>query len=238
MKGTCTRGLECPYKHDTNEPNNSVSDQNLKNRYLGKSDPLAEKILNKYFASKMKQQLPADPNIKTLVVHSLGENVSHAEIKETFQKFGEVESININMGKSHLKTAEVTYKTRREAEEAMSNLFNKLTIQNTLYSVRWKIVSEENNPLGINYDNDDDLLVPPDFTNKNNAGINRPKPPCIPPPEIYHDNDKQQKALLNIIQQSQQAEPHLYPSMNPFATVLIISNFFVKILKGGKRKFN
>lgn len=221
LKGQCNRGSECPYKHDTNENINSVSDQNLKNRYLGKNDPLAQKILNKYFTNKIKQQLPSDPNIKTLVVPSLGENVSHSDIKETLQNYGEIESVNLNIGKGNYKIAEITFKTRLDAEKAMSSLFNKLTIHNTLYTIRWKSGVEETNPLGLNYDNEDDLLVPPDYTDKINFG-NKPKPPMIPPPEIYHDQDKQQKVLLNILHQSQNPNQKQYPSMNPYATVSFV----------------
>ena len=217
LKGQCNRGLECPYKHDKNETN-TVSDQNMKNRFYGKNDPLAEKILKKYFSSKTKLENPADISIRTLVILSLGENVSHPELKETFEKFGEIESLNVTIGKNNVKTAEVTFKTRLAAEEAAFNLHNKLMINNVNLNIRWKVNEEENAGAGQRYENEDDLLIPPEMTDTRKVG-NRPRPPLIPPPEIYHDQDKQQKVLLNMLHQSQNPTNFAYPSMNPYATV-------------------
>lgn len=220
LKGICNRGLECPYKHDKNELNAS-SDQNMKDRFHGKNDPLAEKILNKYFAHKAKLENPKDLNIKTLVVQGLGDNVSHSELKEIFEKYGEIENFNINMGKSKIRTAEVTFAARLPAEEAISNLANKLTINNVNLAVKWKIPDEEIvNLVGIPYENFDNLLIPPEMTDTRTL---KPKPPVIPPPEIYQDQDKQQQVLLNIIHQSQNKGVNAYPSMNPYAIVLFFN---------------
>ena len=191
----------------------------MKNRFYGKNDPLAEKILKKYFASKTRLDHPSDPNVKSLIIPSLGESVSHTELKELFEQYGDIESLNINISKSNIRTAEITFKTRMSAEEAISSLFNKLTINNVNLTLRWKIIDNENNGLGnIRYDNEDDLLIPPEMTDTRRIG-NKPRPPLIPPPEIYHDQTKQQKVLLNIVHQSQNLTSHNYPSMNPYATV-------------------
>lgn len=220
LKGQCNRGLECPYKHDKNETN-TVSDQNMKNRFHGKNDPLAEKILKKYFSSKTKLENPADLSIKTLVIPSLGENVSHTELKDVFEKFGEIEFLNVNIGKSNIRTAEITFKTRMEAEEAVFNLDNKLIINNVSLNIRWKVSEEESGIGSHRCENEDDLLIPPEMTDTRKIG-NKPRPPSIPPPEIYHDQDKQQKVLLNMLHQSQNSlnpVSQAYPSMNPYATV-------------------
>ena len=222
LKGECNRGLECPYKHDQNEVN-TVSDQNMKDRFHGKNDPLAEKILKKYFATKTKMDNPSDPTIKTLIIPSLGENVSHAELKELFEKYGEIESMNI-LSKKNLKSAEITYKTRMAAEEAISTLFNKIKINDVSLTVHWKSPPEEKRDLGLRYENDDELLIPPEVTDSKNIA-NRPRPPLIPPPEIYHDQNKQQKVLLNIVHQSQRPMNNAYPSMNPYAIVFILWTF-------------
>ncbi|KAJ1526506.1 Pre-mRNA-splicing factor slt11, partial [Nowakowskiella sp. JEL0078] len=42
-KGDCTRGDECPYRHEL-PVENELSQQNLKDRYHGSNDPVANKI--------------------------------------------------------------------------------------------------------------------------------------------------------------------------------------------------
>ncbi len=191
----------------------------MKDRFHGKNDPLAEKILKKYFANKSKAENPSDSSIKTLIIPSLGDTVSHADLKEFFEKYGEIEQMNI-LSKKTTKSAEITYKTRMAAEEAISTLSNKIAINNVSLSLNWKTPPEVKRDLGIRYDNDDDLLIPPEVTDSKNMG--KPRPPLIPPPEIYHDHNKQQKVLLNIVHQSQKTLNNAYPSMNPYAIV----NFF------------
>ncbi|XP_053992088.1 pre-mRNA-splicing factor RBM22-like [Hylaeus volcanicus] len=47
VRGECKRGEECPYRHEVDthhDPN--LADQNTKNRYMGKDDPVAHKILS------------------------------------------------------------------------------------------------------------------------------------------------------------------------------------------------
>lgn len=47
LKGECTRGEGCPYRHALpSESDNSVK-QNIKDRYNGSNDPVAMKMLNR-----------------------------------------------------------------------------------------------------------------------------------------------------------------------------------------------
>lgn len=47
VKGDCKRGTECPYRHEMPVENN-LSNQNLQDRYYGRADPVARKILSIY----------------------------------------------------------------------------------------------------------------------------------------------------------------------------------------------
>ena len=51
VKGECTRGDECPYRHEI-PASNTLSHQNIKDRYHGTNDPVASKILNTYAESR------------------------------------------------------------------------------------------------------------------------------------------------------------------------------------------
>lgn len=49
VKGECTRGDLCPYRHEMpTDPNNPLAKQNIKDRYYGSSDPVAEKMLKRH----------------------------------------------------------------------------------------------------------------------------------------------------------------------------------------------
>jgi pre-mRNA-splicing factor RBM22/SLT11 len=43
VKGECKRGEECPYRHEMpNDPSDPLSNQNIKDRYYGVNDPVAD----------------------------------------------------------------------------------------------------------------------------------------------------------------------------------------------------
>jgi pre-mRNA-splicing factor RBM22/SLT11 len=57
-RGKCKRGAECPYRHEMPE-DNELSKQNIKDRYYGINDPVANKILRRV-ADEPKLEPPED----------------------------------------------------------------------------------------------------------------------------------------------------------------------------------
>lgn len=53
--GNCKRGNECPYRHEL-PPDNNLANQNIKDRYYGHNDVVAQKILD-----KIKKDIPESP---------------------------------------------------------------------------------------------------------------------------------------------------------------------------------
>ena len=48
VKGECKRGEECPYRHEMpKDPNGPMAKQNMKDRYYGVNDPVAEKMMER-----------------------------------------------------------------------------------------------------------------------------------------------------------------------------------------------
>lgn len=48
VKGECKRGEECPYRHEKpTDPDDPLADQNIKDRYYGINDPVADKLLKR-----------------------------------------------------------------------------------------------------------------------------------------------------------------------------------------------
>lgn len=124
VKGTCTRGDECPYRHEMPDPeaqeDQANRDQNIKNRYYGKNDPLTSKI-----EEKVLGKVPAPPSnqkIKTLLVHNC-QSLKESDLKRTFEKIGEIDLIELKD-----KIAMITFNTREIAEKAMSLHYGSLII--------------------------------------------------------------------------------------------------------------
>ena len=65
-KGTCTRGSECPYRHEKPPEESDLSHQNIKDRYYGVNDPVAKRILAR--AKEGTLHPPEDTDITTLYI--------------------------------------------------------------------------------------------------------------------------------------------------------------------------
>lgn len=60
VKGECKRGEECPYRHESpNDPEDPLSNQNIRDRFYGTNDPVADKMF------KRLQEITKDEKIKS-----------------------------------------------------------------------------------------------------------------------------------------------------------------------------
>ncbi|XP_005190430.1 pre-mRNA-splicing factor RBM22 [Musca domestica] len=134
VKGECKRGEECPYRHDKpNEPDDPLCEQNIKDRYYGRNDPVAEKIM-KRAASLPTLEPPEDRNITTLYVGNLPEDITEPELRDHFYQFGEIRSIALV---PRQQCAFVQYTKRSAAELAAEKSFNKLILQGKKATIKW-----------------------------------------------------------------------------------------------------
>lgn len=134
VKGECKRGEECPYRHDKpNEPDDPLSEQNIKDRYYGVNDPVAEKIM-KRAASLPTLEPPEDRTITTLYVGNLGEHVTETDLKNHFYHFGEVRTITVV---PRQQCGFVQFTKRSAAEEAAEKTFNKLVLGGRKLTIKW-----------------------------------------------------------------------------------------------------
>ena len=58
VKGACTRGAECPYRHEMPTGDPELANQNYKDRYYGTNDPVANKMLKR--AAEMSKLMPPE----------------------------------------------------------------------------------------------------------------------------------------------------------------------------------
>ncbi|KAI9194779.1 hypothetical protein LWI28_009121 [Acer negundo] len=132
VRGECTRGAECPYRHEM-PITGELSQQNIKDRYYGVNDPVAMKLLNK--AGEMPSlEPPEDEGIKTLYVGGVDARVTEQDLRDNFYSHGEIESIKMHPQKAF---AFVTYTTREGAEKAAEELSNRLVIKGLRLKLMW-----------------------------------------------------------------------------------------------------
>eukprot|EP00745_Piridium_sociabile_P023032 TRINITY_DN35876_c0_g3_i1.p1 TRINITY_DN35876_c0_g3~~TRINITY_DN35876_c0_g3_i1.p1 ORF type:complete len:347 (+),score=73.68 TRINITY_DN35876_c0_g3_i1:186-1226(+) len=134
VKGECKRGEECPYRHEKpTDPDDPLADQNIKDRFYGINDPVAEKLLNRY-NSMPKLEVPEDNTVTTLYVGNLGDKIGEKELRDHFYQFGEIRSVNIV---SKQQCAFVQFTVRASAETAAEKSFNKLIINGRRLNIKW-----------------------------------------------------------------------------------------------------
>ena len=134
VKGECKRGEECPYRHERpNDPDDPLSDQNIKDRYYGVDDPVAGKIM-KRAAALPSLEPPEDPHITTLYVGGLDEGIVESDLRDHFYQFGELRQVSVV---SKQGCAFIQYTKRSAAELAAQKSFNKLSIKGKKLTIRW-----------------------------------------------------------------------------------------------------
>lgn len=134
VKGECKRGEECPYRHEKpTDPDDPLSDQNIRDRYYGTNDPVADKLLRRASAMPVLTP-PEDKSITTLYVGNLGEFMTEQDLRDHFYQFGEIRSITIVLKQ---QCGFVQFTTRAAAEIAAEKSFNKLILMGRRLTVRW-----------------------------------------------------------------------------------------------------
>mmetsp|Transcript_8828 Transcript_8828/g.23757 ORF Transcript_8828/g.23757 Transcript_8828/m.23757 type:complete len:581 (-) Transcript_8828:638-2380(-) len=191
-KGTCTRGAECPYRHEM-PTTGELSEQNIKDRYYGINDPVANKMMRRV-GELPTLEPPEDTSITTLFVGGLTGDITEADLQDHFYAFGEIAAIRKVDAKA---CAFITYTSRAAAEKAAKELYGKLIIKGTRLRLSWgkpQQVQAGRGPQGAEAD-----PMQPSTTGR---------PPFIPP---------QAHAAMAARQQQQQQQDlvSLYPSMAP-----------------------
>ncbi|XP_008468627.3 pre-mRNA-splicing factor RBM22 [Diaphorina citri] len=187
VKGECRRGEECPYRHEKpTDPDDPLADQNIKDRYYGVNDPVAEKLMAR--ASTMpKLDPPEDKTITTLYVGNLGDKLTEQDLRDHFYQFGEIRSVTIL---SKQQCAFIQYTSRPAAEAAVEHSFNKVILGGRRLNIKWGRAQanrgEDTAELKVRLEPVPGLpgaLPPPpkDFFNLSNPGGDFPTPPFLPP---------------------------------------------------------
>eukprot|EP00794_Sanderia_malayensis_P016806 gene16806-18502_t len=134
VKGECRRGEECPFRHEMpTDPNSPLANQNIKDRFYGSSDPVADKLL-KRAASMPKLEPPTDKSVMTLYIGGLDGRVTEEDLRDSFYQYGEIRQVTMV---TRQNCAFVTYTTRQAAEFAIEKTYNKLIIKGRRLKILW-----------------------------------------------------------------------------------------------------
>ncbi|KAM7482119.1 hypothetical protein LguiB_006702 [Lonicera macranthoides] len=210
IRGECTRGAECPYRHEM-PVTGELSQQNIKDRYYGVNDPVALKLLNK--AGEMPSlEPPEDESIRTLYVGGLDARITEQDLRDNFYAHGEIESVKMVLQRA---CAFVTYTTREGAEKAAEDLSNKLVIKGLRLKLMWgrpqapkadsEVVSDEARQQAVAHSG----LLPRAVISQQNQLFQPPgtnEQPPAPAPHMHY---------FNIPPPPPQQERAFYPSMDP-----------------------
>jgi len=138
VKGECNRGDQCPYRHEK-PVDNALSKQNIQDRYYGKNDPVAHKILSKH-AESQGLKPPEDTSIMSLFLTLLPASATEQSIRTRVVHSlpaldpSQIKSI-VHVAKS--KCAFVNFTDRFAAETAAQAWANGLDMEGERVSVKW-----------------------------------------------------------------------------------------------------
>jgi len=90
IRGQCTRGKLCPYRHENIDEEDLESlkkgvnvEERIRERFHGINDPIAKKILDRVKEENLPKA-PEDMNITTLFIGGVEESVNEEDIKKQF----------------------------------------------------------------------------------------------------------------------------------------------------------
>lgn len=148
LKGNCTRGLYCPYRHEKPEDDRNddgMAVQNIRDRYYGVNDPVAGKIFGKAgFSSDGKRRIsqqnggvpppPEDTSIRTLFIGGIKSGVDEAALRNLFSEISGLSRLSLLASKG---IAFVEFQSRKAAEEAMNETHGPRDVNGVKVFVNW-----------------------------------------------------------------------------------------------------
>jgi pre-mRNA-splicing factor RBM22/SLT11 len=137
-KGECNRGADCPYRHEK-PAEGALAHQNMQDRYYGRNDPVARKILS---GNAQTQGLapPEDTTVMSLFLTSLSPVATEASVRSGVLL--SLPTMDPSLLKSVVHVAKsrcafVNFKTRDAAERAAEAWANGLDLNDTRVAIKW-----------------------------------------------------------------------------------------------------
>lgn len=136
VKGECNRGSSCPYRHEMppTKKDDPLAQQNMRDRFNGVDDPVANKMLSK-MSDRSRIRQPADDTITTVWVGGVdASKISDGDLRDVFYHFGEVRLVKMLPEKS---CAFVEFVTHEQAEAAIKRKHGNCIVRGISLAVNW-----------------------------------------------------------------------------------------------------
>ncbi|KAJ1772446.1 Pre-mRNA-splicing factor slt11 [Coemansia sp. RSA 1813] len=133
VKGQCTRGNECPYRHEMPDGNPELAKQNIVDRYHGHNDPVAQRMLARTRKSENSLTAPADKSITSLFVMGM-DGLAQADLRNHFGAYGELKSVAVV---PRGNCAFVNFTSRAGAEAAAKAALGGCVVKNKSVRLAW-----------------------------------------------------------------------------------------------------
>lgn len=128
-KGSCSRGPECPFRHQLVHETSSTL-KTYRSRYFGQDDIYAEKLISRHseLLNSASAGKPQDPSVSSLFVSGLREPLDpQRDLAPFFAAYGAVRGVKV-VGEG--TAALVTFRNREAAEEAAEQTLGDATLIN------------------------------------------------------------------------------------------------------------
>jgi len=140
VKGQCNRGEECPYRHEMpDDKDDPLAKQNVKDRYHGRNDPVARKMLSGYAATKNLIP-PEDQSVQSLFLTPLPSSADEPSIRTRVVQalpFLSPDDIRSIVYVAKTRSAFVNFSSRSAAERAAEAWAGGLDWEGTVVGVKW-----------------------------------------------------------------------------------------------------
>lgn len=141
MKGTCTRGAACPYRHEFPDDWESNKEfytkdvsQSIKDRFFGTNDQVANKWIAKMDEDEERAKSAATSAGSTLVVLGMVPEVGPEDLKDALGGFGDISRAEAVPAKG---VAFVEFASKDAATEAMQSTKGRLAIDGHRLRLKW-----------------------------------------------------------------------------------------------------
>ncbi|KAJ2808614.1 Pre-mRNA-splicing factor slt11 [Coemansia guatemalensis] len=134
VKGQCTRGNECPYRHEMPQGDPELAKQNIVDRYHGNNDPVAKRMLARSHKRDTRLVPPEDKSITSLFVMGMDTSVTKDDVHDYFRAYGDLKSVVV-VPKGNC--AFVNFKTRADAEAAAQAALGGCVVKDKALRLAW-----------------------------------------------------------------------------------------------------
>jgi pre-mRNA-splicing factor RBM22/SLT11 len=140
LKGTCTRGASCPFRHefpddwDTNKAYYLKSaHRSIKDRFFGTNDTTSDRWIAK-LESREVDAAGGGGEVSTLLLTGVGSSLRSADVREAFESYGDLKRVDVLTNKG---IAFVEFATKDQAVECMMATRGRVVINGSRIRLAW-----------------------------------------------------------------------------------------------------